>query len=211
MRPVAIKVCGITRVEDAERAVELGASALGFVLWPRSPRAVPAARAASIARAVPAGVRRVGVFVNPSPDDVARAVAAIGLDAVQLHGDEPASEFAGVGAALVKAVALSGESDVEAAAAVPEDVTVLVDASDRERRGGTGRQANWALAARLSARRPVWLAGGLTAENVGEAIATVRPALVDVSSGVESAPGLKDSARLAAFFAAVREARREAL
>lgn len=204
MKPVRVKVCGITREEDAIRAAELGAAAVGFVLWEPSPRALSIAAAARLAAAVPAGVTRVGVFVDAAPAEVARAVREIGLDAVQLHGDEPVAEFSRVGARVIKAVTLETGRDVETAAALPASVTVLVDASDRVRRGGTGHRADWRLAAALSARREIWLAGGLTVENVADAVKQVRPVAVDVSSGVESSPGVKDAARLAAFLAAAR-------
>lgn len=204
MKPVRVKVCGITRAEDATRAAELGATAVGFVLWEPSPRAVSVLAAARLAAAVPAGVSRIGVFVDATPAEVSRAVREVGLDAVQLHGDEPVGEFFGVAARLLKAVTLETREDVDAAAGLPAEVTVLVDATDRVRRGGTGRRADWSLAAALSARREVWLAGGLTVENVAEAIRHVRPAAVDVSSGVESSPGVKDATRLAAFLAATR-------
>jgi phosphoribosylanthranilate isomerase len=123
-----------------------------------------------------------------------------------LHGDEDALRYDDVGARLLKSIALAGDADVDRAAALPPDVTPIVDASDQVRRGGTGQRANWHLAARLAAARAVVLAGGLNPDNVAEAIALVDPAAVDVSSGVEAAPGLKDPDRLAAFLDAVRAA-----
>jgi len=207
---VFVKVCGITRPEDAARAVAVGARAIGFVLWPRSPRHISLADAAGIARTLPQGVLRVGVFVDAGPDEVREAVAVAGLDVVQLHGDEDVGQFSRVGATIVKALTLTDSHAVERAVGLPASVTVLVDAHDGERRGGTGRRADWTLAAAVAARRPLWLAGGLGPDNVAAAIQAVRPAAVDVSSGVESAPGIKDHARLAAFMAAVRGAEMEA-
>jgi phosphoribosylanthranilate isomerase len=198
-----VKVCGITRVEDASHAVRLGAAALGFVFWPASPRAISVVVAREVAGAIPPLVARVGVFVDASVDEVARIADEVGLDAVQLHGDERADCYERVKARLIKAVTLHSPDDVLHAAALPAHVTTLVDATDRVRRGGTGQVADWSHAAALAARRPVILAGGLRADNVGDAIKKVRPWALDVSSGVESAPGIKSREHLEAFFAAV--------
>jgi phosphoribosylanthranilate isomerase len=198
-----VKICGLTRAEDAGLAVALGADAVGFVLWPQSPRVVSADAAAAIARSLPAFVTRVGVFVNAPPEEVGRLVAEIGLDVAQLHGDERAADYAGVARSLVKVVALGGDADVDSAILLPADVTVLVDAVDRDRRGGTGVRADWARAARVARARPVILAGGLSAADVGEAIGQVRPWAIDVSSGVEDRPGIKSAEKLRALFAAV--------
>lgn len=197
---VRIKVCGITRQADAALAVALGADALGFIFWSRSPRAIDPGAARELHRGLPPLVSRVGVFVNASPEEVAAAVDQARLDVVQLHGDEPVDDYTEVGARILKVALLETDADVEQVLAWPAHVTAIVDASDRERRGGTGRTANWSLAARVAAARPVLLAGGLTASNVGEAVRTVRPWGVDVSSGVEDAPGIKDPAKLRAFF-----------
>jgi len=205
-----VKVCGVTRLDDAMCAMECGASAIGFVFWPDSPRAMTPELAAEISHAMPAGTLRVGVFVDPDPTLVATLVRTVGLDLVQLHGSEPVSPFRAAGVRLVKAVSLHGPEDVAAARRLPHDVTPLVDARDGQRHGGTGKLANWTLAAELGRERPIWLAGGLRAENVRAAIRLVKPAGLDVSSGVESAPGIKDRARLEAFFEAVRAEEREA-
>jgi phosphoribosylanthranilate isomerase len=209
MTRVPVKVCGITRADDAQLAAALGAMAIGFVFWPKSPRRVDPAEAGRISRRLPPFLSRVGVFVDASPEEVARLVAEVGLDVVQLHGDERPGRFAGVGARVVKAVALATRDDLAAAAAQPDDLPLLVDAADPERRGGTGQRANWTLAGELARRRRVILAGGLTADNVGEALHLVRPAAVDVSSGVESVAGVKDPERLRRFMAAVDAAGRE--
>lgn len=200
-----VKICGITRLVDAAEAVACGADALGFVFWPDSPRAVTVAQAREIGRAVPALVSRVGVFVNQSPSDVRAIVAEAGLDVVQLHGDEGVLSFADVGARVIKAINLDEAGAVARARAYPESIMLLVDATDPVRRGGTGQVANWALAAELAAVRPVVLAGGLRASNVADALRRVRPWGIDVSSGVESSPGLKDAGRLRDLFAAVMQ------
>lgn len=204
-RRTRMKVCGLTRAADAALAVELGADALGFVFWSTSPRAVSREAARAVHATLPPFVARVGVFVDASPDDVASTVREVGLDVVQLHGDEPAEAFARVGARIVKVATLEGDDDVRRVVGWPGWVMPLVDAVDRDRRGGTGRLADWARAAQVAAARPTLLAGGLTAANVGEAIRRVRPWGVDVSSGVEEAPGVKSPERLRAFALAVGE------
>jgi phosphoribosylanthranilate isomerase len=203
MSRTRVKICGLTRAADADLAVALGADAVGFVLWSPSPRAVSADQAATMARSLPAYVTRVGVFVNASPEDVGRLVAEIGLDVAQLHGDERVVDYAGVARRVVKVVALGGDAEVDAALRLPADVTVLVDAVDRDRRGGTGERADWVRAARVARERPVILAGGLSAADAGEAIRLVRPWAIDVSSGVEDRPGIKSGEKLRALFAAV--------
>jgi len=200
---VRVKICGITRAEDAQLAVELGADAVGFVLWPGSPRAINSEIARSIAGKIPKTVTKVGVFVDPLPNDVAWLVEFIGLDTVQLHGQEAAEAFEWIGVPLVKAVRLDTDQDIERAADLPQYVTPLVDATDRRLMGGTGQVADWRRAGRLAARRPIMLAGGLVAANVAEAVRAVRPWAVDVSSGVERYPGVKDADRLIRFFQAV--------
>jgi phosphoribosylanthranilate isomerase len=200
---VRVKICGLTRLEDAERAILLGADALGFVFWPNSPRAITPERAAAILRALPPFPVRVGVFVNASVDDVARVLERADLQVVQLHGDERADDYRPLGRPLIKSVAL--DEDEPAAGLIPPDVVPLVDAADRARRGGTGRTADWARAARLARTRRIVLAGGLTAHNVAEAVGAVQPWGIDVSSGVEREPGIKDADRLRAFFAQLHE------
>ena len=201
-----VKICGLTRAADAELAVELGADAVGFILWQGSPRTVTADRAREIARALPPFVTRVGVFVNRPPVEVAALADEIGLDVVQLHGDEQVGDYADACRRLIKNMALTGDDAVAAARALPAHVMPLVDAFDPVRRGGTGRMADWSRAAALARGRRVMLAGGLTSDNVGDAIKTVRPWAVDVSSGVEDEPGIKSADRMRRFFAAVRAA-----
>lgn len=202
---VAIKICGLTRVEDATRCVALGVEALGVNVWPGSPRAVSLRAARAIARAVADRARVVLVLVDAGPAEIARARAETGIAWAQLHGDEPPEAVRAAMPCAMKAVRLATEEDVEAALGAP-GLEVLLDARVEGQRGGTGVLAPFALAARVARARPTWLAGGLTPDNVAGAIAAVRPLGVDVASGVESAPGVKDPARLEAFVAAVRGA-----
>lgn len=198
-----IKVCGVTRPDDAQLAVALGVDALGFVFWPRSARYVTSAQAAAIASALPPMVCRVGVFVDQPVEQIRRIAAEVGLSVVQLHGDEPPDCWGLVPGVCIKAVGVNASADPGAIAAWPEGVYPLVDALDPVKRGGTGRPADWTVAAAIARVRPTVLAGGLDAANVGDAIARVRPYAVDVSSGVERSPGIKDSNRLRAFVEAV--------
>jgi phosphoribosylanthranilate isomerase len=199
-----VKICGITRAEDAAIAVEAGAGALGFVFWPGSPRHVSVDQARAIVNELPALVTAVGVFVNQGCDEVNRIADQARLGAVQLHGDETPDDAARMDRPVIKAVTVNETSDPEGLAAWPPVVTLLVDAPDPVRRGGTGRTADWDAAARLAAHRRVMLAGGLNADNVAEAVSRVDPFGVDVSSGVESAPGVKDPTRIRALFAALK-------
>ena len=194
----AFKICGITREADAGLAVSLGASALGFVLWPGSPRHVPLARVRLIAAAIPPFVTPVGVFVDPTSAEIADAAAA-GIRLAQIHGKLPAASPLPV----LRAVHL-GDNEDGLDADVGSLEPVLLDAHDPTLHGGTGRTVDFARAAAVAARRVVVLAGGLTPANVGDAIKTVRPYAVDVASGVESAPGLKDHDKMRAFAKAVR-------
>ena len=199
-----IKICGITRLEDARHAAACGATAVGFVFWPSSPRHVAVSRAAEIVAALPAGVMTVGVFVNEPLDGIMRVIAGTGISAVQLHGDEPPEFAAGIARPVLRAVGV--DQAEEACAAWPEETRLLVDAADPVRRGGTGIVADWTRAAAIARRRPIVLAGGLTEANVAEAIARVAPFGVDVSSGVEDAPGVKNPDKVARFLASARSA-----
>lgn len=206
MNMVKVKVCGITRLSDALLASDLGASAIGFVFWARSPRAIEPPSAARIAARLPADVAPVGVFVDASPAWVRDVVQGVGLAAVQLHGDERIERWADLPVRVLKAVGLRSAADVEAALRLPPHVTVLLDGHDPVRRGGTGRTLDWALAAEVARGRRTFLAGGLRPENVTAAIAAVGPYGIDASSGLEASPGIKAPARLRDFFAAVRAA-----
>ena len=200
MTKVRVKICGITRGEDAQLAARLGASAVGFVFWPGSPRVVTADAARAIAVSLSAQVARVGVFVDAPVDAIRRVVEQVGLDVVQLHGREAVQDYAALPVRLIKSVTLESMADVERAAGLPAQVTVLVDAVDPVKRGGTGRAANWEWAAALARVRPVMLAGGLSPENVTEAVRAVRPWAIDVSSGVERSPGVKCAERMSELF-----------
>lgn len=195
----AVKICGITRHEDAAAAAALGAHALGFVLWPASPRHTTVDAVVTIVRDLPPFITTVGVFVNPSVDDIAQAADA-GLRLAQVHGLVPAGRLA---LPVLRAVHLSSTmaDGIDPAVA---DETVLLDAHDPGRHGGTGQTVDWTRARAIATRQRIVLAGGLTAENVGDAIRTVKPYAVDVASGVETEPGIKDPLKLRAFINAVR-------
>jgi phosphoribosylanthranilate isomerase len=197
-----VKICGITRPEDAARAVALGAGAIGFIFWPASPRYIDPYRARAIVRSIPAFVTTVGVFVNQPPDAVNGVAAVAGLSAVQLHGDEPADMLSAIKRPVIKALS---RIDGSTLTAWDERVTLLIDAHDPVRRGGTGERADWPQAAAVAKKRRVVLAGGLNAENIGAALREVAPFGVDVSSGVESSPGIKDHLKLTAFFEALHQ------
>lgn len=197
-----VKMCGITRPEDARAAAAAGAAAIGMVFWPGSPRAVDARAARDIVAALPAGVPAIGVFVNQSVDEINAVIDEAGLFGVQLHGDEPLDVIGRIRRPVIRSVSV----DAAFIDQIPAQVTVLLDVVDPERRGGTGRTIDWTAAADVARRRAVVLAGGLTPSNVEQAIAAVRPYAVDVSSGIESAPGVKDHARIRAFMDAVRRA-----
>jgi phosphoribosylanthranilate isomerase len=203
-----IKICGLTRVADAQLAVELGADALGFVFWPGSPRCVTPEQAGLIVAALPRFVTAVGVFVNQPLDQIRQIVHDVGLGAVQLHGDEPVDEWTATSCDTIKAVGVDDGFDATSFSNWPATVMPLLDVVDKEQRGGTGRSIDWTLAATAARTRRVMLAGGLTPDNVERAIDSVLPYAVDVSSGVEREPGTKDAARLRAFVAAVARADR---
>jgi len=198
-----VKICGITRAEDAQAAAACGASAVGFVFWPGSPRFVEPSRARAIIATLPSSVAAVGLFVNQPAGYVNDVVSLVQLAAVQLHGDEPPWFAAQMTRPVIKAVSVDGDAPA-AMAEWPESVMLLVDARDPVRRGGTGVRADWLAAATLARGRRLLLAGGLTPENVAGAITEVRPFGIDVSSGVEQSPGVKDHRRLKALFDAMR-------
>lgn len=192
-----VKFCGMTREADVALACELGVQALGFVLWPNSPRFVSLARVSALVKAMPGAVTPVGVFVNPSAADLSGASSA-GIRVMQIHG----TSVPATGAHTVwRATSVGGEL-----ASVPADMMLLLDVHDPERHGGTGRTSDWSLAATIAAQRRVLLAGGLTSSNVIDAIRQVRPYGVDVASGIEDRPGIKNAQAMRAFMAAVREA-----
>lgn len=230
MTGLFVKICGITRLQDAELASGLGAGAVGFVFWPDSPRYIAPETARTIAARMPPHVMKVGVFVDEALDRVRHIMDTAGLDGAQLHGHETPeycqqlmvrlkadptrqaadtvgsgfSRTAGRSRAVIKAIAMTDNGAVDISAFDP-DVVLLVDAHDAVRHGGTGRTVNWDAAREIAVTRPTILAGGLNAANVKLAVRSVRPYGVDVSSGVESAPGVKDPARLRSFFEALHD------
>ncbi len=228
MNQLFVKICGITRAQDAELAAGLGASALGFVFWPNSQRCVDVETAKAIAANVPANVLKVGVFVDQPVEEVAGIMDEVGLDVAQLHGHE-SPEYcreltvrlkaaptgverteaeATVGSAfrrtVIKSVSMKDNGSVNIDD-FDSDVVLLIDAHDPTRFGGTGKTVNWDSAREIAATRRTILAGGLNAANVKLAVRSVRPYGVDVSSGVESSPGVKDPTRLRTFFEALHD------
>jgi phosphoribosylanthranilate isomerase len=206
---VLVKICGITSAEDARLAAAAGADAVGFVFWPGSPRRVTVEQAAEAARALPPFVLRVGVFVDAPREKMQRTADAVGLDLLQLHGQEPPESLAGLGRRALKAVRVgSGFRLEEALRYEGYAAGLLVDtrlSGETALPGGTGVPFDWSLVKGLRERASfLMLAGGLGPDNVAEAIAAVRPDAVDVSSRVETLPGRKDAARVRAFVDAVR-------
>jgi phosphoribosylanthranilate isomerase len=202
---VRIKICGITRLEDALAAAELGADALGFNLWPGSPRFVPPEAAREIVSRLPPFVTPVGVFVNQARAEVMRLAAAAGVALVQLHGDEAPPDCEGLGLPVIKAFRVAGPEDLAAIPAYRSVAAVLLD-SRSDGFGGSGRAFDWELARRAAGPRPLVLAGGLGPGNVARAIRAVRPFAVDAASGLESSPGVKDREKMALFVRAAQEA-----
>lgn len=203
-RGIRIKICGITNPDDARGAVAAGADALGFVFCPASPRAIQPAAAAAIIRILPPFIARVGVFVDAQPDEIKDVAARTGIDTLQLHGSESPAFCAQFQLPVIKGFRVQNEASLASLEHYPT-AAWLLDAFVPGQGGGTGTRFNWDWAAAAVLRgRPVILAGGLTPENVAQAIARVRPYAVDVSSGVERAPGRKDADRMRAFVEAAR-------
>ena len=204
-----VKICGLTTLDDAHQAVELGAWALGMIFWPQSPRACSLANAEAIGGELQRRLELVGVFVNASLDDVAATADRCHLTVVQLHGDEGPAYCREVarrtGTKVMKAVRVHDAAQVHDLQRFHTDFHLL-DAYSPRSPGGTGESFDWDLAHRHPGTPPVVLSGGLTAENVGEAIEKARPFAVDVASGTEAAPGRKDPAKLEAFMKAVEAA-----
>jgi phosphoribosylanthranilate isomerase len=201
-----IKICGITSRDDAQMVAEAGASAIGLMFYDKSARAVTPAQAASIVDGLSLFTARVGVFVNPTEELVWQAIQAAGLTVLQFHGEEPAEFCLRFGLMTMKAFRIKDAASLEALGRYPTDAWLL-DAHSPAGHGGTGERFDWDLAVRAKGMgRPIVLAGGLTPANVAEAIARVVPFGVDVSSGVESAPGRKDPAKVKAFIAAAKGA-----
>jgi phosphoribosylanthranilate isomerase len=203
---VKVKICGITSAPDAITAIDAGADALGFMFYDQSPRHVSVASASEIIRQLPPFVMKVGVFVNAPEELVQRAIADCSLSLLQFHGEEPPEFCTQFGLMSMKAFRMR---NAESLKALPDYLTDawLLDAYANDKRGGTGEKFNWDLAVEAKKfGRLIFLAGGLTPENVGEAVKKVQPFAVDVSSGVESAPGKKDPAKVRAFIQAAKGA-----
>jgi phosphoribosylanthranilate isomerase len=203
---VKVKICGITNVADGLAAAEAGADMVGLMFYDKSPRHITMPTAKEIAQRLPSFVVKVGVFVNPAEDLVLRGIGECGLSLLQFHGDEPPEFCAQFGVMSMKGFRVRDAASLHALSAYNTDAWLL-DAFAPDKLGGTGVTFNWDLA--LEAKqsgKPIFLAGGLTPENVAEAIRRVQPFGVDVSSGVESAPGKKDPAKVKAFIAAARAA-----
>lgn len=201
-----VKVCGITRFEDAELAVELGAWALGFIFYDRSPRACDPALAAGVAGRLRRRAEMVGVFVDPTLDEVARAIEGVGLSGVQLHGSagpQFCQAVSRLGVKVIRAFEIRSSADVQASRAIRTGVDFHL--YDTRVVGGSGQTWDWSLATRRGRRPvPLILSGGLTPDNVAEGIAATDPWAVDTASGTEASPGVKDPDRLRAFFDAAQ-------
>ncbi len=204
---ICVKICGVTTLGDARYALENGADAIGLNFVPGTPRCLDTGVAASLVAALPPFGVRVGIFVDETPERVEAIFREVGLDAVQLHGEETPEDCSWLmdrGVRVIRALRMKGPETIDEAARYPE-CTILLDAYVQGELGGTGKTFDWELARKLSASRPVILSGGLKPENVAEAIRQVRPYGVDTSSGVEGdTPGRKDLARVRAFIGNAR-------
>lgn len=207
----SVKICGLSEPETLSTTIDAGARYVGFVFYPPSPRNVSFDTAWNLARAVPTGVRSVGLFVDPTDEQLERIVTGIQLDMIQLHGEESPGRIAEIKARysmpVMKAIRVREERDLEAVAGFESAADwLLFDAKSDKAPGGTGESFDWGLLKRKSFSKPWMLSGGLNADNVGEALAQLSPDALDISSGVESAPGIKDPARIKAFIDAVKTA-----
>src|SRR5262249_46483972 len=199
---IPVKICGITKLEDARVAVQHGARAIGFIFWPKSPRCVMPYEAARIVSELPPFVTTVGVFVQTAVEEINAVARECKLDRIQLHGGEPYTMLAALERPAWRVLSL--KSEVDAGNAIrTKDKLLHLDAHDDERKGGTGQVVNWEWAHRVAMAKPVILSGGITPENAAEAVRIVRPIALDVSSGVESAPGIKDHRKIADLFRAL--------
>ncbi|UCR85642.1 phosphoribosylanthranilate isomerase [Pseudomonas chlororaphis] len=204
MSAVRSKICGITRIEDALAAVEAGADAIGLVFYAKSLRAVSVQQARAIIAALPPFVTTVGLFVNASRCELGEILDAVPLDLLQFHGDETPADCEGYHRPYIKALRVKAGDDIAGScAAYARASGILLDTYVEGVPGGTGEAFDWSLVPQ-GLSKPIILAGGLTAENVGQAIAQVRPYAVDVSGGVEQSKGIKDHAKIRAFMQAVR-------
>jgi phosphoribosylanthranilate isomerase len=206
---VKVKICGITNLSDARRAVEAGADFLGFNFYPKSSRYIAPAAARRIVQRLPEKVASVGVFVNEAEPEMLAIARRVGLDYVQLHGDETAEVVSRMRRSfrVIKAIRVRDSFRVAQLGNFKRASSILLDGFDAHLRGGTGKSFDWKLARSAGRKRQIFLAGGLTPENVAEAVSAARPFAIDVCSGVESGPGKKDVALMRALVAAVRPVR----
>jgi phosphoribosylanthranilate isomerase len=209
---VKVKICGITNWADARRAIESGADLLGFNFVPTSPRYVTPAKARRMVKKLPGNISAVGVFENESEEAMLEIARSVGLSQLQLHGDESPAMVArlarnGERLGVIKALRVKKPFRVAQLAAYKRAGAILLDGFSRQARGGTGKTFDWHLARRAKRHGRIFLAGGLTPENVGQAIRTARPYAVDVCSGVESRPGKKDALRMRSLVRAVKGTR----
>jgi phosphoribosylanthranilate isomerase len=200
---IKVKICGITRVQDAMAAVDAGADALGFVFYPKSPRYVTAVQAAAIVRELPPYISTVGVFVDETVEGVRKTLAESGVSIAQLHGNE-SPDYIKLLPRTIKAARIQGSKDLDALAPYKGTSAFLLDAFSQEEYGGTGQSFDWALAQQAKQYGRVIVAGGLTPENVQECILKSLPYGVDVSSGVEQDKGIKDHGKIQAFVSAAK-------
>jgi len=203
---VKVKICGITNWSDARGAVEAGADFLGFNFYRESSRYIAPAAARRIVKRLPDKIATVGVFVNEAEPDMLAIARRVGLDYVQLHGDETAEMVSRMRRSfrVIKAIRVRDSFRVAQLANFKGASSILLDGFDSRLRGGTGKSFNWKVAKNAGRKRQIFLAGGLTPENAAEAVSAARPFAIDVCSGVEARPGKKDAARMRALVAAVR-------
>jgi phosphoribosylanthranilate isomerase len=203
MQAVMVKICGLTRVKDVQAAVTAGADAIGFV-FTASPRQITPAKAVELSQHIPQGILRIGLFLDQIRAEVDAVIRAVPLDVLQFHGRETDAQCDVFGLPYLKAVSMQDDQSAQKAERdFPGAKGLLLDSHIAGKAGGSGKVFDWNLLQPVS--RPVWLAGGLDAGNVGHAIEIVKPYAVDVSSGVEASPGIKDPNRIAAFIDAVRQ------
>lgn len=211
MTPTAVKICGLSEPETLQTAIDAGARYVGFVFYPPSPRHVSFDIAWNLARAVPTGVRSVGLFVDPSDEELERVVTGIQLDMIQLHGNESPGRIAEIKSKyampVMKAIRVRDESDLDTIEGFEAAADwLLFDAKSDKAPGGTGERFDWSLLAGRTFSKPWMLSGGLDAGNIGQALSVLSPDALDISSGVETAPGQKDSAKIKTFIDAVKAA-----
>ncbi|MBS4027324.1 MAG: phosphoribosylanthranilate isomerase [Ignavibacteriales bacterium] len=194
-----VKICGITNFEDALYCTELGANYLGFIFYERSPRNISIESAKEIVQQFPKEIKKVGVFVNKDSLGIKRIIENVGLDMIQLSGNEKVQDCFGFDVPVMKSLSINSQEDFEYAKQFSVEA-ILVDSKTENEFGGTGLLSNWEMAKRLKSFHEIFLAGGLNPGNIRKAIATVQPFAVDVNSGVEKSPGKKDREKIKILF-----------